>query len=79
MAAYCRSYGSNLRLEEAEFDALPNLLTLRDVVSTIWWMGCRIAAGAGDGQFGRVARARQQRIRGGWSTAENWETAPRVS
>lgn len=44
-AAYCRGFRRAATLTGAEIAALPDLMLLRDVVSTIWWLGRDLAAG----------------------------------
>ena len=44
-AAYCRGFGRTGSLTEAEIAALPDLMILRNVVSTIWWLGRDLAEG----------------------------------
>jgi len=43
--ALARGYARTNRLTAAEIAALPQLLILREVVSTIWWLGRALAAG----------------------------------
>lgn len=58
--AFCRGYGSVQRLTPAEVAALPDLMALRDVVATIWWLGRSLAAGDVTGEVGRIGKTRQR-------------------
>ena len=42
-AAYSRGFARAASLTDAEIAALPNLLILRSVVATIWWLGRDLA------------------------------------
>ena len=42
---YCRGFARTGSLTEAEIAALPELMILRNVVSTIWWLGRDLAEG----------------------------------
>jgi len=44
-AAFCRGYGQRQEVTAAELAALPWLIRLRNVVSTVWWFGRSLAAG----------------------------------
>jgi homoserine kinase type II len=61
VAAFCRGYGAVQRLTAAEVVALPDLMALRDVVSTIWWLGRGLAAGDVRGALGRIAKTHRRR------------------
>jgi hypothetical protein len=42
-AAYCRGFARTGTLTDAEIAALPNLMILRNVVATVWWLGRDLA------------------------------------
>lgn len=44
-AVFCRGFRRAATLSDAEIAALPDLMFLRDVVSTIWWLGRDLDAG----------------------------------
>lgn len=60
-AAFCDGYGAVQRLAAVEVAALPDLMALRDVVSTVWWLGRGLAAGDVRGALGRIAKTRRRR------------------
>lgn len=60
-AAFCGGYGAVQRLTAAEVAALPDLMALRDVVSTVWWLGRGLAAGDVRSALGRIVQARRRR------------------
>lgn len=60
-AAFCQGYGAVQPLTAGEVAALPDLMALRDVVSTIWWLGRGLAAGDVRSAVGRIAKTRRQR------------------
>lgn len=46
-SAFCRGYARRNRLTDAEIDAIPQLMLLRDTVSTLWHTGRALASGQG--------------------------------
>jgi homoserine kinase type II len=61
-SAYCRGFGRTAALTEAEIAALPQLMLLRDIVSTIWWLGRDLA----EGRTADLTRLTELRDFAGW-------------
>jgi homoserine kinase type II len=56
--AFCQGYGRVQKLMPTEVAALPALMALLHVVSTIWWFGRGLAEGAVNDQLWRLERMR---------------------
>ncbi len=76
VTAFCRGYRRQGRLTDAEVAALPHLIHLRDVASTIWWLGRGLQAGDGAGQLWRI---RQTLDTGVWLTTHAREFRERLA
>ena len=53
-AAFCHGYASQVQLTDGEIRAIPQLIHLSDVVSTIWWLGRGIATSEPEQHVGRL-------------------------
>lgn len=62
-AAFCAGYARTAQLTPAEIAALPQLMLLRVMVGTVWWLGRDLAAGDARPALGRLADLRELR---GW-------------
>ncbi len=51
--AFCAGYARSARLASAELAALPQLMLLREVVGSIWWLGRAVVADDVDPWFAR--------------------------
>lgn len=57
--AFCRGYRRRQSLTHAEIEAIPWLMRLRNVTSTIWWFGRQLTAGVSVDLVARIAELRQ--------------------
>jgi homoserine kinase type II len=73
--AFCQGYGRVQKLTQAEVAALPALMALLHVVSTIWWFGRGLAGGDVTGQLWRLGRMRSAQT---WRAAHGDELVARA-